>query len=197
VRNVLNRTGFVADWYSWEDLKYIDLAQYKAVVFPGLFVITPEREKFLRETVLANGRTAIWFGAPGIIDGKTLDVKRVARFAGVPYGTKGVSVTKRDGRTDVFYGAFPDSRNPADIAKMRELLVNAGCHAWVDECLPVEANERLFTVHCAAGGRKTIRLQKRVAKVVDLLNDRVVGENCTEVEIEFATPDTRLFEMVR
>ena len=195
VRNVFNRTGCVTDWYSWSDLGHIDLSKYRAVVFPGLFLITPEREKFLREKILTGGRTVFWYGAPGITDGKTLDVARVEKFAGAPYGSTGMKVTKRDGWTDVFFGHYPKMDKAGSVDDLRKLLTDAGCHAWTDECLPVDANARLVSVHCATGGAKTIRLPRQCAEVVDLLTGRTVGRNCREVTVEFATPDTKLFEL--
>ena len=54
-----------------------------------------------------------------------------------------------------------------------------------------------LSVHAKDGGRKRIRLPFRAAKVVDLLSDRVVAEDCTSFEDDFSSPDTKIYEMVR
>ena len=46
------------------------------------------------------------------------------------------------------------------------------------------------------GGKKTVHLPRKCAKVVDLLMDRVVATDCTDFEDDFASPDTKIYETV-
>ena len=46
------------------------------------------------------------------------------------------------------------------------------------------------------GGRKAVRLPRKCAKVVDLIGGRTVATDCTAFEDDFATPDTKIYEMV-
>ncbi|MDE3275153.1 MAG: hypothetical protein PUJ80_03930, partial [Verrucomicrobiota bacterium] len=80
--------------------------------------------------------------------------------------------------------------------RLREVLKAAGCHFWTDEPTPTMANGRLLAIHVKAGGRKTVRLPRRCAKVVDLIAGRVVAADCTSFEDEFASPDTKIYETI-
>lgn len=83
VRNALARTGAPYDACSFGDLAALDLSRYRLILLNSTLLITPERERLLKERVLKDGRTVLWTYAPGLVDGKTLDAARVARFAGV------------------------------------------------------------------------------------------------------------------
>ena len=191
-RNIINRIGVCHDVCALNDLPHLDLSRVKAVVLADTWQITSAKEKILRDTVLKGGRTAIWLYAPGVSDGASLDASRVGKWAGVPFKTPGVNTTARDGWTSVY--AY-DYRKLDDKA-MRKVLAAAGCHAWVDELLPVVANDHILSIHAKTGGRKTVRLPQKCARVVDLLTDRVVATDCTSFEDDFATPDTKIYETV-
>lgn len=191
-RNIINRIGVCHDVCSLNDLPHIDLSRVKAVVLADTWQITSAKEKILRDTVLKDGRTAIWLYAPGVSDGATLDAARIGKWAGVPFKTPGVNTTARDGWTSVYAYDY----RKLDAKAMREVLAAAGCHAWVDELLPVMANDHILSIHSKTGGRKTVRLPQKCVRVVDLLTDRVVATDCTSFEDDFATPDTKIYETV-
>ncbi|MBQ3342203.1 MAG: hypothetical protein IJG84_09940, partial [Kiritimatiellae bacterium] len=48
----------------------------------------------MRERICRDGRTVVWYFAPGISDGKTLGATRVERLTGCPFG--GDEVAERD-----------------------------------------------------------------------------------------------------
>jgi hypothetical protein len=91
VRDEIAKTGFAYDCYIFNDLDKIDLSRYRAVVFPGLFVMTPEKERVLREKICRDGRMVVWYFAPGISDGKTLDERRVEKLTGCKFGGDAVA----------------------------------------------------------------------------------------------------------
>ena len=192
-RNSVNRLGVVYDICSLNDLPHLDLSRIKAFLLADTWQITPEKERILRDCVLRDGRTAIWVYAPGVSDGKSVDAARVKAWAGVPFKAKGVSSTRMDGGWTAVYAY--DYRE-LDSARLRKALLDAGCHAWTDDPTPVMANERLLAVHVKEGGRRTIRLPRTCAKVVDLLSGETVAVDAASFDCEFASPDTRIFEMV-
>ena len=192
-RNKLNRIGIMYDVYSFDDLAALDLAKYRLVCLPATWVITPQRAELLERKLCGGGRTVLWTYAPGVSDGATLDASRVSRWAGVAYGTPGLSCTDRGSWKSVYLA------DPAALTKeqLRKVAEAAGCHVWTDELLPVAANDRLLAVHSATGGEKTIRLKTSADEIVDLLTGEVVARRTETFRIRFASPETKVFALKR
>lgn len=193
LRNVVNRIGAVYDTCSFDDLPHIDLSGVRLVCLPATWTITPEKARILRETVCRDGRTVLWTYAPGVSDGTTLDAARVKDWAGVPFKTRGVTTTDIGGWKAVY--AYDWRLFTPET--MRTVAEAAGCFFHTEELLPVCSNGRLLAVHCGEGGTRRIRLHRRCAKVVDLLDGREVAADCTEFPDTFASPDTKLYELVQ
>ena len=191
-RNRINHIGVGYDIVSFDDLAKMDLSPFRAIVLSDVWTISPEKAKVLRDHVLKDGRTAIWAYAPGVSDGKTLDAGRVHTWAGVDFKTPGVTTTAMDGWKAVYAYDYRE----LTPEKFREVLKAAGCHFWMDEPVPVMVNRRLLSIHVKAGGRKAVHLPRKCAKVVDLLNGRVVATDCTDFEDDFQSPDTKIYETV-
>ena len=164
----------------------------KPIVLSDVWTISPEKAKVLRDFVLKDGRTAIWAYAPGVSDGKSVDAKRIRDWAGVDFKTPGVTTTAM-GAWNAVYAYDYRLLTPEKFA---EVFKAAGCHFWIDEPMPVMANEHLLAIHVKDGGRKTVHLPRKCAKVVDLIGGRTVATDCTAFEDDFATPDTKIYEMV-
>ena len=195
VRDQLAKTGFACDYYSFGDLGRIDLGKYRAVVFPGQFLITPERAKFLREKVCTDGRTVVWFFAPGITDGTTLDPKRIREWTGADYGAKEVVTRDFGSWKSVFVPDYEAAT--CDTSRFMRILRTAGAHAWTDDSSVVYANERLFSVHVKDGGVRTVHLPAKARKVTELISGRVVATDARDFAYGFEGPDTRIFLMER
>ena len=193
VRDEIAKTGFAYDCYSFNDLGKIDLSRYRVVVFPGLFVMTTAKERVLREKICRDGRTVVWYFAPGISDGKTLDATRVERLTGCPFG--GDKAAERDfpGWKSVYVPNY--EKSTLDAERFASLLKKAGAHSYADYPAVVHANKRLFSVHLADGGKRTVRLPLRAAKVTELISGRTVAENVSSFVYDFESPDTRIFEV--
>ena len=191
LRSQLGRIAAPHDVYSFDDLPVLDMDRYKLVCLNSTLLITPERAKFLREKVCANGRTVLWCYAPGVTDGKTLDAARVKEWAGVPFKTPGISATQMAGWRSVYaydYKLFtPES--------LTNIASDAGVHLYLDKPATVFANEGFLAVHTKGGGEKTVRLRAKAAKVVDMLTGETVAEDADSFDVKFATPDTRLFAL--
>ena len=167
--------------------------RYKLVCLNSTLLITPERAKFLREKVCANGRTVLWCYAPGVTDGKTLDAARVKEWAGVPFKTPGISATQMDGWRSVYaydYKLF----TPESLTKIAS---DAGVHLYLDKPATVFAKEGFLAVHTKDGGEKTVRLRTKAANVVDLLSGETIARDADSFRTIFASPDTRLFKIER
>ena len=193
LRNELSKIAAPHDVYSFDDLPVLDMDRYKLVCLNSTLLITPERTKFLREKVCANGRTVLWCYAPGVTDGKTLDAARVKEWAGVPFKTPGISATQMEGWRSVYaydYKLF----TPESLTKIAS---DAGVHLYLDKPATVFANEGFLAVHTKSGGEKTVRLRAKAAKVVDLLTGETVVEDADCFTARFASPDTRLFGIER
>ena len=191
-RNRINHIGVSYDVVSFNDLPHIDLKPFRAVVLSEVWTISPEKEKVLRDHVLKDGRTIVWAYAPGVSDGRSVDAKRIHRWAGVDFKTPGVTTTAMGGWNAVY--AY--DHRILTPEKFREIFEAAGCHIWMDDHVPVMANGKLLAIHVKDGGRKAVRLPRKCAKVVDLIGGRTVATDCTAFEDDFATPDTKVYEMV-
>ena len=189
---IVGRTGFAFDTCALADLPHLDLSHVKAFVLPGVWTIDGKAADILRRFVLKSGKTAVWAYAPGVSDGRTLDAARVRTWAGVDFRTPDVATTGMDGWTSVY--AYDYRKLTAE--KFVEILTAAGCHRWTDVPSAVVANERLLSVHVKDGGRMKVRLPRACAKVVDLLSGETVATDAASFDCEFASPDTRIFEMV-
>lgn len=190
-RNKLNRLGAPFEVFSFNDLPRADLSQYKLLVFPGLFEVTPEKAEILRKHVFNKNRTAFFVYAPGISDGKSLDTARVKELTGTAFKAPGVTAVARDGWQAVYASGY-DAVTPQAL---REAAVAAGVTIYCEDAVPVYANERLVAVHMAQGGAKTVTLPCACREVKELYTGQVVPVAGRSFTYTFKSPDTALFEL--
>lgn len=192
-RDKLNRTGTPFDVYSLNDIPAIDLSRYKIIFLPSMLLMTPEREELLKKYVLTGNRTVVWVYAPGISDGKTLDISRVKMLTGTDYKTQGPVTVNMIGWRSAYAYDY-DTMTPTVL---KDIIKNAGVHIYIQEENPVYANEHLMAIHFKVGGEKKISLPRSYRKVIDILNDNVVAENASTFSYKFLTPDTKIFELIK
>lgn len=190
-RNQLAKMGLPFDVYSLNDVPMLDISQYKVVMIPSNVLITPETEKMLKEHICKDGRTVLWSYAPGLCDGRSLDVDRVKEWAGVPFRTEGVSKTDMGGWTAVYAYDF----NAFNSESLKQICIDAGAHEYIEGTTPVFANEKLLCIHCKDGGVKTVKLPRKARSVVELISGQPVAKRVKSFKYEFSSPDTRLFEI--
>jgi hypothetical protein len=77
------RSGVVFDAVHIDDLELVDLTPYRVVVFGNTFLLTAQQRKQIAKRVARDGRTLIWFYAPGLLDGETIDEERIATTSGI------------------------------------------------------------------------------------------------------------------
>ncbi len=191
-RNKLNRLGAPFEVFSFNDLASVDLRPYRLLVFPGLFVLTPEKLAVLQQHVFRDGRTVLFVYAPGICDGKSLDPERVKALTGVSFKSPGVHKTPRAGWTSVYVPRYEDLTPEV----LRQAAVEAGVTIYCQDPLPVYANERLLAIHTAQGGEKTITLPADCREVQELFTGAKLPVTQRRFRYVFQTPDTALFELI-
>jgi len=189
-RNKLNRIGAPFEVFSFNDLNKANLEQYKVVIFPGTFLITPERLSLLKKTILNNDRTVLFIYAPGISDGINLDVNRIKDITGVEFGKPGINRVEKDNWTSVY---IYDYQKMTTLV-LRQIAKDSGVHLFIEMETPVFANSNLLCIHVAQGGLKRISFPKKIKKVKELYSGKEIGVEGRSFLYKFSTPDTALFE---
>ncbi len=190
-RNKLNRLGAPFEVFSFSDIAKMDLKQYKLIIFPGLFEVSPERAELLGKYLYNQDRTILFVYAAGISDGKKLDPSFVKALTGAGLDTPGISKIKRNGWTSVYISDYQDV-NPGVL---KQIAQEAGVNIYCQDEVPVFANEKLVAVHMANGGEKTISLPFPAKKVRDLYSGQDISVKKGKFKYSFASPDTALFEV--
>lgn len=191
-RNKLNRLGAPFEVFSFNDLEQVDLQPYRLLVFPGLFVVTPEKLEVLKKHVFRDDRTVLFAYAPGIGHGRTLDPERVQALTGVAFKTPGVSTVQRDGWKAVYVPGYEDLTPQV----LRQAALDAGVTIVCQDPVPVYANERLLAIHVAQGGEKEITLPADCRQVRELFTGQAIPVQQRRFSYAFQTPDTALFELL-
>lgn len=191
-RNKLNRIGAPFEIFSFNDLTKVNLDQYKLLIFPGLFQVTPEKMEILRKYVFKNDRTVFFVYAPGICNAKNLDLARVKALTGTAFNSPGVSRVQRDGWVSVYVPDY-EAVTPQIL---RQAAVEAKVTIYCQDEVPVYANERLVAIHMAQGGKHTITMPISVRKVKELYTEQVIPVVDQQFCYSFSTPDTALFEII-
>ena len=151
MRKRLNLVSAPFDIISFGDIGHIDMSKYKTVILPAMFEVTPERRKILDKHLLKDNRTVVFLYAPAISDGKTLDTSRIKELTGFAYGAKGVNRKPMDGWESVYIHEYKD----ATIDVLKDIVRKSGANIYLEENVPVYANERLLAVHVAQTNGKT------------------------------------------
>ena len=59
------------------------MPDYKFYIFLNVFCLTPDEREAIQRKLAGNGATALWFYAPGYIDGTTQDLKHIRKLTGL------------------------------------------------------------------------------------------------------------------
>ena len=82
-RLALRRLGAPFDAYLADDFLNPELPHYKFYVFMDTFYLTDEERAAIQKRLAEDNATALWFYAPGVIDGKILDSAKIAELTGI------------------------------------------------------------------------------------------------------------------
>ena len=79
---------------------------------------------------------------------------------------------------------------------LRKEAEEAGVHLYGECNLPLWATEDLLSCHSAESGKRTFRLKRKAAAVVELFSGKTVAEHTAEFNYEFDGPETALFQLL-
>ena len=102
-------------------------------------------------------------------------------------GTPGLAMVRQGKSKAIFYGGWQ-----TDQKFIRDVLDEAGVFVYSDSNDPVEANEKLFTLHARYAGVKKVRLPRRT-DVLDVFGRRIVAKGVDSFEFDAPLHSTHLF----
>jgi hypothetical protein len=103
----LAHSGLPYRVYLLSDLAKGNMPRYHTYLFPNLFEMNESRYALLRETVLRDGRLAIFGPATGITDGATLSADWLSRLLGIDFEL----IPKQAPRRAILHGTHAITRN--------------------------------------------------------------------------------------
>ena len=137
-----------------------------------------------------DGRTVVFFHAPGIFDGTQNNPAFVKEVTGCPFQPQGI---QRKEFPDWHSVLFSD-RGSFSVAMLHDILKTAGVHFYTEEDdTVVWASRELLMLHTAHGGPKRIHLRRRVSCVTELLSGQRIAIDTDEFTEFCEAPDTRLY----
>ncbi|OGV62183.1 MAG: hypothetical protein A3K19_01340 [Lentisphaerae bacterium RIFOXYB12_FULL_65_16] len=188
--HALHHTGAPHRAFSWGDLPDLDLAPFRLVIFPYLFVMDAARRRLLEEKVLRDNRTVLWLYRPGVVCDGTYDEAGMQRLTGVSVDQPGITTCAMGAWTSVV--SVDPKLTPCEL---RNVARQAGVHIYSDTDEPLYASHRYVALHTATGGDRRIALPRTCAAVTELFSGRVVGRNVNVIDDTLATPGTALYDL--
>jgi hypothetical protein len=79
----LLKSGVACEPIHIDDLSRVDLNRYRAVVFGNTFVLSKEQKEFIHRRIAQEGRTLVWFYAPGYSNAESLDISHISELTGM------------------------------------------------------------------------------------------------------------------
>ena len=83
----LHYSGCLFDQIHLDDLKKVDLDNYKVVVFMNTFLLNEGEKSYIKTTIANNDRQLVWIYAPGYLDGKKADINFISQVTGISLDT--------------------------------------------------------------------------------------------------------------
>ncbi|HIJ64741.1 MAG TPA: hypothetical protein HPP77_02215 [Candidatus Hydrogenedentes bacterium] len=110
------KSGAAVETVHLDDLPRLELERYRVIVFAFTPFLSDARRAFIKEKVIAPGRTVVWVYAPGYTDGKTLSTARIGDIVGMRIGKSSVNLPPQLLlREDSLAKGFPETRVDASI----------------------------------------------------------------------------------
>ncbi|MDD3585954.1 MAG: hypothetical protein PHQ75_02115 [Thermoguttaceae bacterium] len=183
VRKALSTSGAMYSTASFNDLKQLDLKNYKLIIFSHPF----DLDKGKKETIekLCAGKTVMWIYAPGIIHHGKWDAKQMRQIAGAEFESGTIHYAEHS-----IYVPSPKTLKEDD---MRRAIKYAGVHSWTDQSLPVYANARLVAIHIGKAGKVKLNFPCKCKAVTELFSGKKY-ENVDAIVLETTGPETLLFQ---
>lgn len=80
----LGKIGASYDFYLLDDLKDLNLSQYRMVVFLNAFVLSKDQRKLIADRCMSENRCLVWLYAPGLIE-DNLSVENISSLLGMNF----------------------------------------------------------------------------------------------------------------
>lgn len=149
------------------DLEKVDLGRFKAVIFANTWHLTARQREYIRQRVIAPGRTVVFQGLPGYTDGQRLSVDFCREVTGLKLerveGIGFVPALRAVGPAKAGVEFF--TRPPE---AWRGVLERAGAHLYSDRADVVHAGGGLVLVHARTEGSRQINLRGGRQVLVEL-----------------------------
>lgn len=102
-------------------------------------------------------------------------------------GRTGIGIKRSGNSQTVFSGAWK-----LDVPFIMDIYRRVGVHIYSETTDPIEANEKLFTLHARFAGEKTIRLPQKT-NVLDCYAGRIIARNADVFKFYAPLHSTHLF----
>ncbi|MBO5766111.1 MAG: hypothetical protein J6S24_07480 [Lentisphaeria bacterium] len=174
------------------DLTKIDLSKYKMIIFQYVDYLSEADRKMIKDKVCGDGRVIVWCNHPGIKSENGIDHDGMEKLCGV--SAKAAVLTEK---------TFPDwhsivipNMESCTPQALRAAGEKAGIHFFTrDADLKIWSSKEFVSAHTRGGGRKTIKLKSKAARITEVFSGKLIAENTDVFADDFASPDTKLYHL--
>lgn len=149
------RAGAPFDWYLAEDLDAVLEGSAKVVAFLDCQYLT-EKQYAQALALKAQGRTLVFFHAPGYVHEKGLSWERVKRLTG---------------------GETYEKLRLRDAGELRDIYAKAGVHVYTGADVVLSANTSWLMLHTREKGIYPVKLPRTARRITEITTEKVVAEN--------------------
>ena len=181
------RAGAPFDWYLVEDIDAVLSRNYKTVVFLDCQYLTDEHYSKIMQ-LKGNGRSLVWFHAPGYASQTGLSASRMKTLCGFDYGTTNI-VAQDFGN---YYGVFSPGAGLSS-SRLRDIYRRSGVHIYTDSDVVLSCNRSWLMLHTAQGTNCTVRLPEKVSRVFEITTETPVAENADTFTWKLPDRSTAIF----
>ncbi len=188
IRNAFSRVALPFDTATWKDLEFIDLKQYRMVIFQNSVLNSDEREKIYKK-VCSESRLVVWFHAAGIIRNGSWNPEFMKELTGYKFGESEHAIRKHDGYRSAYFAECTELSDEL----LRSLAEQAGVHLYTPVGNALWQSAKFLMVHRAGAAEVPVTLPQKFSKVTELFSGKVVAENTDRFTASFADSGTMLF----
>ncbi len=189
LRDEFSRSGVAFDTAAWNDLEFIDLTQYRMVVFQNFAVQTQHRRDILERRIARNGRVLVWIDGAGIITDGHYFPPAVKELTGAEFRCPDQEMLDHEQWRSV-YLAEPSL---LDAAAIRKFAATAGVHFYCPPGNAVWHSKEFVMIHRAGAGEVEITLPETGGEVTDLFSGNEYDVVAHRFHTNFHHTGTRLF----
>jgi hypothetical protein len=135
-----------------------------------------------------NGRSLVWFHAPGYASQTGLSASRMKALCGFDYGTANI-VAQDFGN---YYGVFSPGAGLSS-SRLRDIYRRSGVHIYTDSDVVLSCNRSWLMLHTAQGANCTVRLPEKVSRVFEITTETPVAENADTFTWKLPDRSTAIF----